>query len=665
LGFASLQLPLTSPGWIFAVLMAVVLFAPIAAERARIPGVVGLVVAGVLVGEHTTGLLQRDGAIALLGSVGLLYLMFVVGLELDLDDFLRDRSQALLFGGLTFAIPMVLGGLLIPLLGYSTLAAVLMASCWASHTLVAYPVYRRYGAVSSRAVRVSVGATIVTDTAALLVLAVVARAHTGGLDTTFWLTLVPGLAVLGGLVLVVLPRLARWFFGQLARDRSARFLFLLVALFVSAGLAELAGIEAIVGAFLAGLALNRVVAKGSVLAERVEFFGSTFLIPLFLVSVGMLVDPRVLADRQTLLISGAFTVLALGGKWLAAEAAGALLRYDRAEVGTMFALSGAQAAATLAAVIVGLQIGLIEEATVNAAIGVILMTCLLTAWVAARCAPRLRPPADRRVIGRIVVVPISRPGSVGPLTRLAGAIARRDGGVVVPLVVVPGSEEAPGLAQARGLASDAERTVLGRGDEAAAVVRIDDSAAAGAVHTLAEQGGTFLVLGWKGYSTRRESLFGGVVDAVVAAVDVPLAVARLADRPWRRIVVLVAAVNVSPAQRSTLELAMEVAGRLAAEGGLPVVVRSATDDPLVDVLAAVRLRVEVVHDPRRRTAMAADLVDADDIVILPLGPGGDLEGDAARVAQAVPRASVVAVLDSASRRVASIEEEPGGATLET
>jgi Kef-type K+ transport system membrane component KefB len=649
-----LSLPLSSPGWIFAVLMAVVLLAPIAAERARIPGVVGLVLAGVLIGPHTTGLLQRDGSIALLGSVGLLYLMFVVGLELELDDFRRDRNHALLFGVLTFVVPMALGSALIPLLGFSPLASILLASCWASHTLLAYPVFRRLGTSSSRAVAVSVGATIVTDTAALLVLAVVARAHTGGLDATFWVTIVPSMAALGVVILVLLPRLARWFFGQLGQDRSARFVFLLVALFASAGLAELAGVEAIVGAFLAGLALNRTVAKGSALADRVDFFGSTFLIPIFLVSVGMVVDPAVLTDPRTLGVSAAFTAIALVAKWLAAYLAGKALRYDGAEIGAMFSLSGAQAAATLAAVIVGLQIGLLDEQTVNAVIGVILVTCLVTSWTAGRYAPRLPQPPVRTALGRTVVVPVSRPESAAGLVRLAAAVARRDAGMVVPLVVVPGSADEARLAGARALARTAEGTVLAGGGDAEPLVRIDDSAAAGTIHTIAERSGTFLVLGWKGYTTRRENLFGGVVDSIVAGVDVPVLIGRLGDRPWRRVVLLITADDLVTPDVAALEVAVEVAARVAADGGLPIVLVSAVDAPYVRFLGT-RLRAEVVVDEARRAAAAVARTTEDDLVVLPLAPvPGALDREASRVARALPRTSVVAVLAGAGRRAAAV-----------
>jgi Kef-type K+ transport system membrane component KefB len=632
--------------------MAVVLFAPIVAERLRVPGLVGLVVAGVLVGPQTTGLLERDGAIALLGGVGLLYLMFVVGLELDLDDFLRVRRHALLFGLLTFAVPMTLGTLLIPLLGFDLLPSILLASCWASHTLLTYPLYRRFGTASSRAVAVAVGGTIITDTAALLVLAIVARAHQGGLDATFWATLPAALGLLAVLLLVVLPRLARWFFAQLGQDRSARFLFLLVALFTAAGLAELAGVEAIVGAFLAGLALNRVVAKGSLLMERVEFFGSTFLIPLFLVSVGMLVDPVVLLDPATLGISAAFTAIALGSKYLAALGAGVALGYDRTEITTLFSLSGAQAAATLAAVVVGFQVGLIGETTVNAVVGVILVTCLTTSWTAARSAPALPQPVRRQVLGRTVIVPVANPESAGPLVRLAAAIARRDSGVVVPLVVVPRAGDEVALDAGRVLAAEAERSALARGGEATGIVRIDESAATGTLHTIAERGGTLAVLGWKGYTTRRESLFGGVIDAVVSGSGVPLVVARLREEPIRRVVVLVSESNVGTAERSSLEMALDVAGRVAVDGNLPAVVVSATADPLVAVLASSRLKVDVRLDERRRPAVAAEVAGAGDLLVLAVSPAGaDLEREASRVAQAAPAASVAVVMDAAARRI--------------
>ena len=272
-GCPLMELPLTGPAWVFFVLAFVMLTAPLVAERLRLPGVVGLVMAGLVVGPEGLGLLAREGTIAQLGGFGLLYLMFLAGLELDLGAVRRDRRPAIVFGLLTFAIPIASGTGVALLHGFSVAASVLIGSLWASHTLVAYPIVRRAGIVSDKSVVAAIGATVITDSLALIVLAVVARSHEAEGGIRFLATLIPGLVVLAMATLWILPSLARWFFTGLGQDRTLRFLFVLVGFLGAAVLAEVVGIEGIVGAFLAGLALNALVPNGGALMQRVEFVG--------------------------------------------------------------------------------------------------------------------------------------------------------------------------------------------------------------------------------------------------------------------------------------------------------------------------------------------------------------------------------------------------------
>lgn len=367
----------------------------------------------------------------------------------------------------------------------------------------------------------TVGATIITDTAALLVLAVVAGAQRGSLGWTFWATLLPSLVVLVGFTSWLLPRVTRWAFATFAQDRALRFPFLLAAMFTTAGLAELAGIEAIVGAFLAGLALNRSVPGGSAMMERVEFVGSRLLVPLFLVSVGMLIDPAVaVRDPRSLAVAGGFLAVALGAKLIAAVAGGRFLGYDPAEIGAMFSLSSAQAAATLAAVIIGLRIGLVEPSTVNAVVLVILVTCLVSSTAANRYAPRLPKPDDRGDLGETVLVPMADPQFGKQVLQLATVIARADAGLVVPLTVLGPHSPREHLEDVRQRNAEAEREILATGADARAVVRIDESPRTGITHAVEEQQATCVVLGWRGHQ-HRGAIFGDIVDATIAHLRVP------------------------------------------------------------------------------------------------------------------------------------------------
>ena len=377
LAWLSVDRPVVSPSGVFLVLFLVVLVMPRLAEKLRLPGVVGLTVGGIVIGPFGLGVLEREGPVALLGGAGLLFLMFEAGLELDRDVLRQERRQTVVFGLLTLVAPFALGAVVHLWLGYSLLAALLLASCWSSHTLLAYPIFQRGRVTDNRAVTVGLGGTVITDTAALLFLVAVARLEQGDLDLAYLITTGPLLVCGGVAILWWLPRIGSWFFASIGQERSARFLFVMVSLFVSAYTAELVGVEPIIGAFLAGLAMNRIVVHGSALSTQVAFFGSSLLTPMFMISVGMLIDPALLiADRTTLIRAVGFTGAVVAGKALAAYTTGRLFRWRRAEIAALFSLSVAQAAATLAAVFVGFEIGVLDESTVNAVIIVILIILL-------------------------------------------------------------------------------------------------------------------------------------------------------------------------------------------------------------------------------------------------------------------------------------------------
>jgi Kef-type K+ transport system membrane component KefB len=643
------HLPLTDPGPVFAVLALAILFAPILARLLRAPEVVIFVLLGFVVGPTGLGMIERAGVVATLGGAGLLYLMFVAGLELDLDDFVAYRAHSIGFGVATFLVPMVLGTVVALALGYATLSALLLASCWASHTLVTYPVFQRVGTVGNRAVATSVGATIITDTAALLVLAVVARAHQGGLTPLFWATLLPSLAVVTLTVIVGLPRLARWFFSGVGQQRSSRFAFVLVALFVVASLFEVIGVEAIVGAFLVGLALNRSVPNGGPLMERIDFVGGTILIPLFLLATGMLIDPLVLADPRTLAVGAAFTAVAIVAKLAAAAGAGRWFRYTGAEIAAMFALSSAQAAATLAAIVVGLNVGLLTEGDVNAVMMVILITCVLASLVAGRAAPLLPRPVPTRDLGETVIVPVANPTTAPRLMRLASAFARADGGMVVPVLVVPNASDPEQLARARSLDDEMLAVAQSAGAEARGVLRIDTSPEAGIAHTVIEQQGSMLILGWKGGTGRSDALFGGITDRVLSSTFVPTVVARESAGAATRVLVVVDGSVLVPAGEPALRLALRAAAVVARSEGLAVVVVSNEADGHLDRLAAEHLSAHVVLDGRRRSIVVRDLaLDTDVLVIPALADEPHLRAVALRVMRAAPAGALVLVcVDSA------------------
>lgn len=612
-----IELPLTGPAWVFFTLAILLLVAPLVAERLRLPGVIGLVVAGLAVGQEGLGLLTRAGTIEQLGGFGLLYLMFLAALELDLEALTASRRPTIVFGFITFAIPMTLGTSSALLLGFGALPSVLIGSLWASHTLVAYPVIRRSGIVGDPSVIATVGATVITDTLALIVLAVVARSFETGGGLGFLATLIPGLVILAGSTLWALPRLAQWFFAGMGQDRTLRFLFVLVAFLGSSVLAEIVGVEGIVGAFLAGLAMNRLVPNGGALMARIEFVGSAILIPIFLISVGMLVDLGVVLDPATLGLALAFTAVATGSKWLAAEVAGRLFSFNRPQIGVMFSLSNAQAAATLAATIVGFQLGLFDERIVNAVLIVILITVTIASWAASRSAPKVplpEPPPFQ--LGKMVLTPVARPDTSIEIVRIAVWVARADGGRVVPFHVVT-SPDARQVEKAEPLVRHVEEAAARMGADIDAFVRVDRSVAAGVVSTAVERDASLVLLGWKGATTARDRVLGSRLDDVVDRVPCVTAVCWLPSSVYTRIVLVTE-------NHTAVERAATVAfcRRLAKGANLPVIVIGENHDrDLEPGWEWAEARVE-------RAGLAKMLMPGD-VVLIPGGASRSMIGSLA------------------------------------
>ncbi|MBK9290569.1 MAG: cation:proton antiporter [Bacteroidetes bacterium] len=398
LAIQDFTLPLRDPVLIFSIILFIILFAPIILNKLKIPYLIGLIIAGAVIGPNGLNLLLRDSSITLYGTVGLLYIMFLAGLEIDLGTFRKNSGKSLVFGLFTFTIPMALGiaaGL--HLLNFSLMSSILLASMFASHTLLSYPIVSKLGIQNSRSVVITVGGTLITDTMALLVLAVIANLAVGEVGQDFWLRLGISITVFALVVMFLFPLLGRWFFKKFD-DSILQYIFSLAMVFLGAALAQAAGIEHIIGAFLAGLALNRLIPRTSPLMNRIEFVGNALFIPLFLIGVGMLVDYRAFVrDTETILVAAVMTVVAISGKYIAAFITQKVFGMASHERNIIFGLSNAQAAATLAAVTVGYNIilghdasgapiRLLNDAVLNGTIVMILITCTVASLATQRGA---------------------------------------------------------------------------------------------------------------------------------------------------------------------------------------------------------------------------------------------------------------------------------------
>ncbi|MDR2413470.1 MAG: cation:proton antiporter [Odoribacteraceae bacterium] len=521
-------LPLENPVLIFAVLLFVILLVPIILESLKIPDVIGLIAAGAILGPHGLGVMERDSSIVLFGTVGLLYVMFLAGLETSMSDFKKNSGRGLAFGMYTFFIPMALGIVASRyVLHFPWATSVLLASMFASNTLLTYPVASKYGVTKNRAVTIAVGGTVVTCVLALLVLAVVVGMSTGSLDRFFWTRLGVGAVLACGAIVYLFPVLARWFFKRYD-DRVLQYVFVLGLLFLASFLAEVAGLEAVIGAFLAGLALNRVIPGTSALMNRVEFVGNALFIPLFLVGVGMLVDYRVFAGGgKTLQVAIVMTVIATVSKWLAAWLARRSFRLTSPEMLLVFGLSNSQAAATLAAVMVGYGVVLVDgsrlldDSVLNGTIVMILGTCVVASLATRRGARGVAHAelSGEKKRGAItleerVLVPVSNAERVEELTSLAVSLRSRGSrSSLMALHVIP-AEGASALAEqdARRLLENATKAAAAMDAVLVPLTRYDHNVVNGIKHAVKERKVTDLVLGWEISS----AALGRLVDKVLA-----------------------------------------------------------------------------------------------------------------------------------------------------
>lgn len=438
--------------WEFLVVFAVLLLGPVLFRRAGVPGIVGLLVGGYAIGPHGLSLIGAgNSTLPDLGQLGLLYLMFVAGVELNLNLLRRHRRSAVSFGLLTFALPFALGVLAGVALGWEAKAAILLGSLLASHTLITYPSVKEAGLASDPAAATAVGSTVLTDTLSLVVLAAVAGSVAGHRSAvSIGAQIVVGMIALIAFSLFALPALASAAFRWFGAERAVRYVVAITAFLSAATVAELFGIEGIVGAFFAGLGMNRLVPNEGQLMDRIEFFGGAVFIPVFLVSVGLILNPGVMVRGETLGLAGLFVVACLGGKALAAALSARMFGFSRAQAGLLFSLSAAQAAATLAATVIGFQLGLFSSEVVNAVLVLILVSVVVSTLVGARASSRVTVPAGPSPLGTRVVVGVADAElATGALT-VARRIARADGGVVHPVLVVPESAPfAPRAALAR------------------------------------------------------------------------------------------------------------------------------------------------------------------------------------------------------------------------
>lgn len=623
--------PISNSILIFTILSLLILAAPLLSSKTRIPDIVLLMAAGAALGPHGFHLIQRNSAITLFGEVGLVYIMFLSGLEIDLYEFNRTRKRSIGFGLITFLIPQILGALGVHYaLNLSWAASMLVASMFASHTLLSYPVASRLGIHKTEAVTVAVGATIITNVLALLVLAVVVDSAGGTpLDLYF------GIRISAGMMLLVLatwwgiPRLARWFFQNVTESGGSQFMFVLAVTCACAYLSNYARMEPIIGAFLAGAAFNRLIPERSPLMNRLVFAGNTLFIPFFLISVGMLVDPSALTGRlEVWKVIGVMVGLVMLTKWIAAWAGGKLFGYSRDETGVIFGLSVVQAAATLAAVLVGLRVELLTADILNGAIGMILVTVLVGAGCVEsygrRIALRKEQPHDAGSREQRILISVANPISAIRLMNLALFLRNPDlAGALYPTTIVrQQNQTGDAVAQGEAGLEKCMNAIETTGERIIPGVRVDLNPADGIVRAAGDLRVNMVLTGWGGEHTPSARIFGSVNRKLSEICPTRLFLCRILS-PLNTMKRILLPCPPLTEHRNDLDLLFADAKRLCKQLGAELIVYVHGDNtaPLADLLksTAPKCALSIESHPNWAASREAFFrsITPDTLVLLP------------------------------------------------
>ncbi len=530
--------PITDPTWIFFWVLCVILFAPLLFQKLRLPHIIGMILAGLLIGPNGFNILERDDSFELFGKVGLYYIMFLASLEINLQELKENRGGALTLGLLAFIVPISLGMFTnMVLLDFGLITAVLLASMYASYTLISYPIVARYGLSRLKCVNFVVGGTVITDTLTLFVLAVVGGLFAGDVDGWFFVLLLVKLIVLTAAIVFLFPRIARYFFRKY-NDGTIQYIFVMALLFLGAGMMELVGMEGILGAFITGLVLNRLIPHSSPLMRHIDFIGNAIFIPYFLIGVGMIINVKVLfTGGSALIVMIAMVLTALSGKWIASWLTAKSFRMNRDEQRLMFGLSGSQAAATLAAALVGHGIilpdgsRLLNDDVLNGTILLILVSCVVSSIVTDWASRRIivsGSVADKPVnMSKKTLLALANPNMVDRLMDLALLIRKENSTIPLSAVTVVLDEDEKLMGQATKVLGSAAKIAASVNVPLLTKLRLTTNLSNGIIHEMKENDYKELIVGFHQKETANDSFLGGVLPVLLSNLNCQIVMARI------------------------------------------------------------------------------------------------------------------------------------------
>lgn len=528
--------PVTDPILIFALVLFIILIFPTLFKKLRLPEIIGLIVAGVAVGPNGFNLLSQDVGLSIFSQTGLLYLMFLAGLEINVREFYKNKAPSITFGILTFIIPFLLSGFLFFYAFKMTfIASLLISSMVASHTLVAYPIVGRFGVNRNRVINVIVGGTIIADTIALLILAVVSESAKGELNHIFIFRFVGYFLFFLFLVFFLIPRLSKWFFKNYDGESGTEYIFVIAMVFLASVVAEYAHIEPIIGAFFAGLALSKHIPHTSPLMNRIEFIGNTIFIPFFLITVGMLADLSVLTHSYSLLlIILALVVVAVVSKYLAAFLTQKIFKYTKTERNLIFGLSSARAASAIAIILVGFNLNLVDESIMNATIILILASTLISSFTTQSAARKIAIMQEDEKpnlsdLPERILISISNPSKIEQLINFAILIKdKKSKEPLYPLTIVNDDNKASeNIVNYKKILEKARLHASSSNNITRIIPRIDTNVADGIARTVKEFLITKVVLGWHSNVSTKDLFFGSLLENVLNKTGKTIYVAHL------------------------------------------------------------------------------------------------------------------------------------------
>lgn len=523
----------TQPVQIFFIVLVIILLAPLLLNRLKIPHIIGMIVAGVVIGPYGFDVLQADSSFAIFGQVGLLYLMFLAGLEIDMFHLRLNLRRGLLFGLLTLFIPLIMGVLTsVWLLGFDWVTSLLLGSMYASHTLISYPVAARFGITKTPAVLVAVVGTIIAVTGALLVLAATVNiGRDGAFNPASMLWLLARMAVWIAAVLYIYPRLTRWFFKNYS-DRVSQYVFVLAMVFLAAWTGQVIGLEAVLGAFFAGLVLNRYVPPASPLMSSIEFVGNALFIPYFLISVGMMINLHVLLNSETLAVAGIMLAVALISKWLPAWITQRANGYEASSRNVMFGLTAAHTAVALAVVTLGYKMGMLDQVVLNATIAVILFTCGIAPIITAAGAAKLKistlseDDILRHTRVNNTLIAVSNPLTVPSLVELGVLMRNHAGRHNFYAIHVRNDNSAQSKAISRNSLDIARHISAAANLHIDEIERFDINTVTGILNAAAERDITEIVIGLHRRTTVIDTFYGSKIEQLLRSTNRMVIISR-------------------------------------------------------------------------------------------------------------------------------------------